>query len=762
MADPADDEGGGGPSETVTPVAVDLGPSQGTGDPNAGTNNEMRDGTNGVWKGSHPTIQAAVEDAAHYRNLLPKYKDCFKGRDIRPHPDDWVIMRRVVTMVIHDINQGRLTSVDKDILASALNSCGVKPLLIHKSNFANYDILMETEEKAKEAAACIHRSKSYRMEPMYMGRRHTTLFIYNAPASITRECLGTYFSQFGDVESVTAGRLKSGVMSANYKICMKTTTKAYEDIPDYLTCHGQEITVVVEGRKGHCFNCRQQGHLARDCPLKKQQQQQQQKQQQQQPAKSYAKATTSTAPVAPVPTTPAPAPGTPIPKAPAVTSPLPAPADGDNQVPDGTEDSNEGFWSLATGKGCKSHKQYTPPASPRKPAAPRQKEPKGRQSPKNTTPPTSPAKARPAAPKGYIAKTAALVSLQSTKKPTAPMEVTTRDNTKADPKANKRRAASSEDEAAPKPTKVERKKKKPSKSQPVPAPASCDGEDPQKPVAPKSLSTPSSKSTPEPPEAPAINYTAPPQTPVQDLPTPDISMSTPSTPVTETPDPYTVEYTSQDPPTPATPVSQPITPTSTPATAHPTTPPPLPPTSAPNSPHKSRPESKPHSRARSSSSRRKAFKEGVDCLQVGEETFEKLSGPMKKIYTSLRKCHMFNKKNCEDPRNFPHARLVMTLIHSSGRTRAWDLIDHAKKVFPKIKMVDSSNENLRSVRNKVSGRVPILVHPSLYRALKLTYPSEVGVVVRDGYVPHDHGHGNLGLYVGRLTLEDFEPTSDKQ
>ena len=42
------------------------------------------------------------------------------------------------------------------------------------------------------------------------------------------------------------------------------------------------------------------------------------------------------------------------------------------------------------------------------------------------------------------------------------------------------------------------------------------------------------------------------------------------------------------------------------------------------------------------------------------------------------------------------------------------------------------------------------------------YPSEVGVIVRDGYVPHDHGHGNLGLYVGRLTLEDFEPTSDKQ
>ena len=91
-------------------------------------------------------------------------------------------------------------------------------------------------------------------------------------------------------------------------------------------------------------------------------------------------------------------------------------------------------------------------------------------------------------------------------------------------------------------------------------------------------------------------------------------------------------------------------------------------------------------------------------------------------------------------------------------------IDYAKKAFPNITMVDMGRDDkiLRSVRNKVSGRLPILVHPSLYRSLKLIYPSEVGVIVRDGYVPHDHGHGNLGLYVGRLTLEDFEPTCNKE
>ena len=145
--------------------------------------------------------------------------------------------------------------------------------------------------------------------------------------------------------------------------------------------------------------------------------------------------------------------------------------------------------------------------------------------------------------------------------------------------------------------------------------------------------------------------------------------------------------------------------------------------------------------------------------------FESLSVPMKKILHGLRKRKTFNKKNCEDPRNFPNARLVMTLIRTTERARVWDLIDHVKKAFPNIVMVDMGKDDdklLRSVRNKISGRLPIYVHPSLYRSLKLMYPSDVGVIVRDRHVPHDHGHGNLGLHAGQLCLEDFEPVCDTE
>ena len=696
-------DGDEGPVEVATPVVADTGPS---GDPS-------------VWTGSHPTIKATVEDAAHYRNLLPKYKDYFKDRELLTHPEELTIIKRVVTMVVHDVNLGKLTSVDKDILASALSTCGIKPMMIAKSDYANYDLLLESEEKARDAASKVHRSKNFKMEPMYMGRRHTSLTIYNVPVDISRDCLGAFFSQYGDVESVTAGRLKCGVMSANYRIAMKTTTTAYEEVPDYLICRGRQITVVVEGRKGHCFSCRKQGHLARDCPLRKKQQQQQQQQ------KSYASATSPTSPTAPAASTaPAPAP---------VKTPAPAPASAPTPpAPVPAAQDEEGGWTVKTYKRNKSPRKSTPPASPAK------------------------------------AKVRAEVVME------------------VDPKSQKRRAASSDEEAAPKPATDPKKKKAVPRSR-----------SPAKPVqkkAQKSHSSPVPEPSPKPSKAPAAMYvsSATPKPLVQDLPTPDVSIPTPSSsisgPIEATPPPTAEAPSTEAPlttstkapptlaslsttslPIPSTPFILPASPTTT--TSPQSTPTGTQTPSTPSSPSRGRSESIARTHSNSaltrsrSTGRRKPFKDGIECLQVREDAFENLSVPMKTILNSLKKRKTFKKLNCEDPRNFPNARLVMSLIRTTGRVRAWDLIDYAKKAFPDIAMVDMGSADdkiLKNVRNKVSGRLPIYLHPSLYRSLKLIYPSDVGVIVRDGRVPHEHGHGNLGLHAGQLCLEDFEPVCDKE
>ena len=61
-----------------------------------------------------------------------------------------------------------------------------------------------------------------------------------------------------------------------------------------------------------------------------------------------------------------------------------------------------------------------------------------------------------------------------------------------------------------------------------------------------------------------------------------------------------------------------------------------------------------------------------------------------------------------------------------------------------------------------SGRVPILVHPSLYRSLKLRFPIDVGGITRDNRVTTELGTGSLCKAVGILTPKDFRPVVDTE
>ena len=54
-----------------------------------------------------------------------------------------------------------------------------------------------------------------------------------------------------------------------------------------------------------------------------------------------------------------------------------------------------------------------------------------------------------------------------------------------------------------------------------------------------------------------------------------------------------------------------------------------------------------------------------------------------------------------------------------------------------------------------SGMVPILVHLSLYRSLKLRFPIDVSGITRDNRVTTELGNGSLRQAVGILNPEGF-------
>ena len=62
----------------------------------------------------------------------------------------------------------------------------------------------------------------------------------------------------------------------------------------------------------------------------------------------------------------------------------------------------------------------------------------------------------------------------------------------------------------------------------------------------------------------------------------------------------------------------------------------------------------------------------------------------------------------------------------------------------------------------INGRVPIYVHPSFYRSLKLRYSLDVGGLSKDGRVTTELGTGSLRHADGVLTPEDFRAVIDSK
>ena len=78
--------------------------------------------------------------------------------------------------------------------------------------------------------------------------------------------------------------------------------------------------------------------------------------------------------------------------------------------------------------------------------------------------------------------------------------------------------------------------------------------------------------------------------------------------------------------------------------------------------------------------------------------------------------------------------MVTTFVCSAGnRTKElWRFIEEASRAD--MRLAEMEHYSLKDMSTKCTGRVPIYVHPSFYRSLKLRYPLDVGGISRDGRV----------------------------
>lgn len=111
----------------------------------------------------------------------------------------------------------------------------------------------------------------------------------------------------------------------------------------------------------------------------------------------------------------------------------------------------------------------------------------------------------------------------------------------------------------------------------------------------------------------------------------------------------------------------------------------------------------------------------------------------------------------EDPHNFPKAKRVLTVIRSGvAGKQIWAMMAEANETFGSFPpMACFEDEVVKKLHQYCSGRFPVFVHPSLYRALKLTFSLDIDGLSPDGTIKTKMGTGSMGEAVGVLTPSMF-------
>ena len=164
-------------------------------------------------------------------------------------------------------------------------------------------------------------------------------------------------------------------------------------------------------------------------------------------------------------------------------------------------------------------------------------------------------------------------------------------------------------------------------------------------------------------------------------------------------------------------------------------------------------------RARSTEARR-AINSFYFCEDIMENPH--IDHTLKQSLKPLRSLQKIDTKDITKPHLFKDAPKLTTFVRLAGnRTKElWNFIDEASRAD--VMLVDTKNPMLKKMLPFCAGRVPILVHPSFYRSLKLRYPMDVGGITRDDRVSTELGTGSLRQAVGILTPKDFRPVVDTE
>ena len=209
------------------------------------------------WK----VIQKTPED--YERDRVGKYGLYFQGNVILPIPKVANVLKPwIVSLVVVDIKNRRFAGLKKDTFEELLRTPCIPGQYFCRS-FATWDVLLPTKEQAANLIEICISTKFFRLQPEYFGTRR--IRVTNVPAIITGEIVASFLSAYGWVENITQLRAAAGTTHGDYVFRVYLDREGFQAILDTIYKKDKQMMVVVEGRRPHCWNCKQVGHIAKVC-----------------------------------------------------------------------------------------------------------------------------------------------------------------------------------------------------------------------------------------------------------------------------------------------------------------------------------------------------------------------------------------------------------------------------------------------------------------------------------------------------------------
>ena len=225
--------------------------------------NDQKEGGENIWK-APPKIQVDVADLLQRAKAISSQVQ-EHGRIINLEEVRLDQKKRTVSVFVVDKRSRKIAKPVKDMVLRQLSSLGVKvQAIIAGSSNAFWDVLLPTEEEAVALTRKTLENKEYFFRTEYMGRRRTTVSVYEVPSFLRDANLAAFMLNFGDIVSATHDGMRG-----EWRFDLMLDAKTFFSVPNWLDVEGRRLPVIVSGRKPACWHCGEIGHLSAVCPGKK-------------------------------------------------------------------------------------------------------------------------------------------------------------------------------------------------------------------------------------------------------------------------------------------------------------------------------------------------------------------------------------------------------------------------------------------------------------------------------------------------------------